>query len=446
MRAFPSAFASAALTLVAISGGGAQAPPARFERLTASSDTSQHFALTLPAGYSRDRRWPLLILMDPRGRALVPLECFSPLAEQLGYIVMSSYNTRSDERVDPNPAAVNAMLAHATSDLSIDESRLYLAGFSGTARAAWMMAAELKGHVAGIVGFGGGLPPTTPFAPALLRIAEWDPRFSVAGGAGVVDFNYLELVELADSLDAVGLANQIQSHPGRHAWPGREGCEDALRWLHARAMRTGLAPKDSLYAIGDRDRRRQAADHLRTAGDPLEAATRLRSNVDLYAGWLDVSDDEAALTRLTKSREFSDARKARSKELRTEREWLLRARKTLTEAGRETNDRTGFDPKSTFTSLDGPKLLAAASDSTNRLRAQSSARRLEWLFVTTAFYQPRTFLEREKPAIALSYLGLAERIRPLVPEACRMGVAAGKAVGDSAAVRKFTTCDSSGSR
>src|SRR5687767_13876267 len=143
-----------AFVLVAALGtdqvSGAQVAPARFERLSAATDTTQQFALTLPAGYSRDRRWPLLILMDPRGRALIPLDCFSPLAEQLGYVVMSSYNTRSDERVDPNPAAVNAMLAHATGNLSIDESRLYLAGFSGTARAAWMMAAELKGHIAGI--------------------------------------------------------------------------------------------------------------------------------------------------------------------------------------------------------------------------------------------------------------------------------------------------------
>src|SRR4051812_39697875 len=60
------------------------------------SDTSQTYALYLPSTYDKSRHWPLLLLMDPRGRALVPMRLFRAAAERYGYIVMSSYQTQSD--------------------------------------------------------------------------------------------------------------------------------------------------------------------------------------------------------------------------------------------------------------------------------------------------------------------------------------------------------------
>src|SRR5207248_1982499 len=77
-------------------------------------------------------------------------------AARLGWIVMSSYNTLSDGPPEPNVAAVNAMLASAAG-WSIDTSRLYLAGFSGTARAALAFAVALRGHVAGVIAAGGAV-------------------------------------------------------------------------------------------------------------------------------------------------------------------------------------------------------------------------------------------------------------------------------------------------
>ena len=80
------------------------------ERVESRSDRQQHYAVYLPSRYSPARRWPLLLLMDPRGQALIPLALVQESAERLGYIVLSSYNSRSDEPVDPNRDALNAML------------------------------------------------------------------------------------------------------------------------------------------------------------------------------------------------------------------------------------------------------------------------------------------------------------------------------------------------
>ena len=84
----------------------------------ATSDPAQTYALFLPSRYDASRRWPLLVLMDPRGRALIPLKLFQAVAEHYGYIVMSSYQTRSDGPVEPNDKAINALLAAITSPAS----------------------------------------------------------------------------------------------------------------------------------------------------------------------------------------------------------------------------------------------------------------------------------------------------------------------------------------
>src|SRR5437867_7265281 len=82
-----------------------------------------------------------LFVLDPRARGVLGLALFRDAAARLGWIVMSSHNTLSDGPVEPNVAAMNAMLAWAQARLAVDSARVYLAGFSGTARGRGMRAA-----------------------------------------------------------------------------------------------------------------------------------------------------------------------------------------------------------------------------------------------------------------------------------------------------------------
>ncbi len=56
----------------------------------------QQYALYLPPGYSSSRRWPVLIMLDPRGRAEATLARVQEGARRNGWIVMSSHQSRSD--------------------------------------------------------------------------------------------------------------------------------------------------------------------------------------------------------------------------------------------------------------------------------------------------------------------------------------------------------------
>jgi len=266
----------------------AQAFPGRLEeRVRSATDTSQTFALYLPPGYTTERRWPVLFVLDPRGRALLSLKLFQDHAARLGWVILSSYNTLSDGPPEPNVDAVNAMLAWAQARPSLDPTRLYLAGFSGTARAALGFAVALRGHVAGVIAVGGALGfalggPETAFAG--------DSTFAYFGSAGTRDFNYEEVLAMADRFRATRVPFRFVAFEGPHSWPPPDVCGDALDWLELRAMLGGLRITDSGWV-----RERLAAELARAA--ELERSGRWPEALRLedaiardYARWPEARD------------------------------------------------------------------------------------------------------------------------------------------------------------
>jgi poly(3-hydroxybutyrate) depolymerase len=206
------------------------------------ADTSQHYAVYLPARYDPARRWPALLLLDPRGRALIAMQRFRDAAERDGYIVLSSYNTGSDSTEEPNIRALNAMISDLQSDFATDTRRVYLAGMSGTARLAWGYAYELAGHVPGILGFAAGLPWHGVEAYARLRQPA---SFVYFGSAGTSDFNFDEVRALDHTLDSMAtIPHRAEYYDGPHGWPPVTICGDALDWMELQAMKTGLRSRD----------------------------------------------------------------------------------------------------------------------------------------------------------------------------------------------------------
>ena len=104
------------------------------EKVEVAEDPSQSYALFLPSSYTRSRRWPILYLFDARGRALVPAEVFREAAERYGYILASSYNTSSDDAIEPDIKAIRTLWRDTHERFAIDARRVYMAGFSGSSR------------------------------------------------------------------------------------------------------------------------------------------------------------------------------------------------------------------------------------------------------------------------------------------------------------------------
>ena len=258
-----------------------QFPPGEvMENVTSLSDPSQSYAVYLPSDYGPGRVWPVLFAMDPRGRARIPLDLFREAAERHGYIIVSSYNTASDAANDPNTPAMQAMLADTPQLFFADGRRVYLAGFSGTARVGWYFATQLGDRTAGLIGFGGGLP--TRF-----ELPETLP-FAFFGSAGSTDFNYEEMLALDSELALRGAVHRFVSFDGVHEWGNAETCGLALDWMELQAMRSGRRDTDPGMVEELYQGRLSTAMDFEQAGDLFSAFLHYGAMAEDFDGLRDV--------------------------------------------------------------------------------------------------------------------------------------------------------------
>lgn len=380
------------------------APGRVVERITSVADPHEQYAAFLPAHYRTDRTWPVLVLLDPRGRALLPLERIRPVADRLGYIVISSWNSRSDEPVDHNADAINAILNDADRMLAIDPHRIYLVGQSGTARGSWVFGSELRENVAGIIGFGAGTPANFPLRPPGSGSPS-GPLFF--GAAGTDDYNFDELWDLDARLDSLGLTHHIGWFDGLHSWPPETTLTEAVEWMHLQAMRTGLlAPDlgwiDSLYRS-----RLGAATRIAATGDSYRAWRLLRASEADFAGTHDITAVQESRHELERHHGVFQAERHLAELVRRQNEFNRRL-------GNALGDLRSSAPPFTaaWRRLGIDDLLKQARDPADSMAAHAATRALEQVWVYISFYEPREYLARNDPARALAMLALAERLRP----------------------------------
>lgn len=397
------------------------------ERLACRDAPDHAYALYLPTAYAEDPGRPLVIVMDPRGRAVPALERVRGAAEGRGYVVMSSYDTRSDGPREPNAAALRALLPEAEARFGIDTSRIYLAGFSGTARAAWDFALALPGHVAGILSFGAGLPPGRETADGA--------RFAVFGGAGVTDFNYQEMRRFEDLLGAAGVPHRIRFYPGGHAWPPPEMFEEALTWMELQAIRAGLRPASAAF-VEDAYRESLAAARLLEQSDTPGAFRRYGWIREDFDGLIPVTAAEERWTELRRDPEVRRTRKQEDRIAARERSFQSRFHEHLASL----RSATPLPEPATSVSRLGIPALRQQEEAGDPLEREMATRMLETVFVYTSFYEARRFLESGDPARALLMVEIAAAARPGHPRVCWNRARALAQLGDPDGALEALSC------
>jgi len=250
------------------------------------ADPAETYAVYVPAHYSADKKWNLILAFDPRGRGRAPLEQYQAAAQKYGYIVVGSNNSRNGPP-QVSLAAAKAMRADVLKRFSINPKRMYTAGLSGGARIAMKVAID-SDDIAGVVASSAGFPPGG-------RANEL--RFVVFGTAGTEDFNYLEMRQLDHELSS---PHRLAVFQGGHTWLPSELAVQAVEWLEVQAMKSGRSPRDG--ALLDRI---FAARSAEVAAEKNEARVyeQAEAMVGDFQGLKDVSKfaEEAKALRQKKS-------------------------------------------------------------------------------------------------------------------------------------------------
>jgi len=350
------------------------------EKLSTEHSPEQEYALFLPSGYGAPEKvWPVLFVLDPRGRAVSGIDRFQAAAERHQWIIISSHQSRSDTFREVNYKALNALLLEAQTRYSVDMKRFYLAGMSGTAHASWRFGQALEGSVAGVIAAAGGVQTSTQGPPG-------EAKFSYYGITGTADFNYQETMELEEHLLERGIDHRIVIFEDRHGWPPHEYTERALDWMQFQAVKRGLAPSDPVLVDAELELARSAAQ---AAEDPIEQLRRYGDIVRDFEGVREVDAEGAEVGRLEASRQLAVRRRQEKKLASAERAYM-KGRMGAWLSDMENPDRPPTLKESLVTlrieSLQ--RRVAAAED---RFDVYSAKRSLDNLYVQVAFYLPREY-------------------------------------------------------
>jgi hypothetical protein len=275
-------------------------PPGSFQpTVKVLADESHSYALYLPAKYSAQKRWPVLLAFDPSGEGANPVKLLQPAAEKYGFIVVGSNNSRNF--VDPS-TAIRLLWHDVTMRFAIDPRRVYTTGFSGGSRVASGVAIGCKNCIAGVIACGAGLPVGVNVPPA--ETTDWFLT------TGTVDFNHSEIIRLADALDARHAATNIAFFAGPHSWMSPTVAEEALAWMHLRAMIKGTVPVDKDFVESEFTRRTAAAKSLEQSGDTLSAFRAYSRIMNDFRTLRDVKEIQTMHDALAASNELKRARKS----------------------------------------------------------------------------------------------------------------------------------------
>jgi predicted esterase len=283
---------AASLAGAMVCAHAAQEPPRGriIDDVRCAKDPSQGYALYLPSAYSPARSWSLLVAFHPgaRGRAMV--EKYAAAAEQYGYIVAGSNNSRNGSW-EASAAAVQAMTADLGERFAIDVRRLYMTGLSGGARVA-MQVALATNKITGVIASSAGYPDSRP---------RKSVPFVLFGTAGTEDFNYIEMRQLDRALTS---PHRVVIFEGGHTLPPDAVALEAIEWLEVQAMKSGAAPRnepliDRLLAARE--------EKIAAAGESAAGVHLLRALVDDFGGLRDVSAASARLAQRSKDKTIKRA-------------------------------------------------------------------------------------------------------------------------------------------
>ena len=281
---------AAVLVLLALSGAQELPRGQITADVKCAADPSQSYAVYLPARYTPDRPWPVILAFDPGGRGRVPVERYQAAAEQYGFIVAGSNTSRNGS---PGTKPVIAMTEDVQARFTVDPKRVYTAGMSGGARVALWAALASQG-IAGVIASSAGYPDGKP---------RKSLTFPIFATAGTEDFNHLEMRQLDEALTS---PHHLAIFEGGHVWLSSDLAVEAVEWMEVQAMKAARKPRDEQEIDRIFSKRVAAARGSPTDKDRLLA---LRSIASDFEGLREVTSLSAQVAELGRDKRVREALK-----------------------------------------------------------------------------------------------------------------------------------------
>lgn len=216
-------------------------------RVACQADASQTYAVYIPLKGNKGAL-PVIYFFDPYGEGALPLAKYRLLAEEYGFILVGSNNSKNGNNWQATQNIWQHLFDDTQQRLKINSNRMYTCGFSGGAKVAGYVALNHPG-IKGVIAGGAGLPDGTPAG---------NFAFSFTGIAGDGDMNMADLADFCSQLDNTTTKHRMLGFDGKHEWAPLPTMAIAFAGLQLEAMQQGLVAKNdaaiSQYVTQSRQR------------------------------------------------------------------------------------------------------------------------------------------------------------------------------------------------
>lgn len=285
--------------------------------VTCAQESEYSYSLYLPTSYSTSKKHPLVLIFEPMSRSTLPLEKMQAAADQFGYVLVCSRDTRNFNGYPANFKAAKAMWQDAATRFSIDRDRTYTAGFSGGARLGSEVAIVTK-SIAGHMACGAGFRNTTHANKKL--------PFPVALAIGNKDMNFMELTDLERKLGFTKTDRRFFIFDGGHQWPGSEEFINMFQWFELLAMRQEKLPKNKKFVKSLWKADMKQAETWEREKNYVHAQRLFQRMVSDYEGLVNT---QAAQKKADKLRQSEDYKIALQRKTRLENAEKMRQRRYI---------------------------------------------------------------------------------------------------------------------
>ena len=243
------------------------------DTVVCQADATQSYAVYIPVT-GNNNALPVVYFFDSHGSGALPLTKYKALADEYGFILVGSNNSKNGNDWATAGNIWQRLFADTQKRLKINGNRIYTCGFSGGAKVAGYVALKYGG-IKGVIANGAGLPD---------GVAAGDFNFSFTALAGEGDMNMAGLVTFTGSLDNTRTRHRTIIFEGKHEWAPAAIMQLAFAGLQFDAMLQGtLAKNDAFIAnyIADSKKR---IDGLYTAGRYIKAEQDCKLSVAVLTG------------------------------------------------------------------------------------------------------------------------------------------------------------------
>lgn len=233
----------------------------------------ESFAIYLPANFSMDRKWPLVVVCDMEGRGKRAVSMFHNAAEKQGYVLIGSNSIHDSVSITKNILATDRLLKNVRELVPIENQRIYSAGFSAGARFASLVPSFIKGFK-GVISLGGAIPN--------YELLTNKNAFHFIGIAGNEDFSYPDMLESRSTLKRLKFPNQLWIFDGGHQWPDPVYIEKALITATLLAMAKGQLPKNESYINSNYKKELLQIKSLNESRNYISAYDHINEIINVY--------------------------------------------------------------------------------------------------------------------------------------------------------------------